>query len=184
MIRHYVIGNPIETDSVVMNIPVEGGEIPGFSSDPDAKAIRCRMDREDVIYGLGETVRGMNKRNWLYISNNTDDYMHTEGKHSLYASQNFILVFSPQRAFGLYVDTPGKVIFDLGYTDPDVLVIDFDDFDADEEYYRSEEDMAVDMDEEIPTDPDEESKDENRDKINETIDKNLNILLNREHLLP
>lgn len=61
---------------------------------------------------------------------------------------------------------------------------DFDDFDADEEYYRSEEDMAVDMDEEISADPDEESKDENRDKINETIDKNLNILLNREHLLP
>lgn len=130
MIRHYVIGDPIETDSVVMSIPAEEGEIPGFTSDIAAKTLRCRMDCEDVVYGLGETVRGMNKRNWLYISNNTDDYMHTEGKHSLYASQNFILVFSPQRAFGLYVDTPGKVIFDLGYTDPDVLVIDFDDFDA------------------------------------------------------
>ena len=130
MIRHYIIGEPIETDSVVLNIPAETGEIPGFVMDPGAKAIRHRMDREDVIYGLGETVRGMNKRNWLYISNNTDDYMHTEGKHSLYASQNFILVFSPRASFGLYVDTPGRVTFDLGYTDPDVLEIRLDDFDA------------------------------------------------------
>ena len=130
MIRHYIIGEPIETDSVVLNIPVEAGEIPGFVLDPGAKTIRHRMDSEDVIYGLGETVRGMNKRNWLYISNNTDDYMHTEGKHSLYASQNFILVFSPRASFGLYVDTPGRVTFDLGYTDPDVLEIRLDDFDA------------------------------------------------------
>ena len=63
MIRHYIIGEPIETDSVVLNIPAETGEIPGFVMDPGAKAIRHRMDREDVIYGLGETVRGMNKRN-------------------------------------------------------------------------------------------------------------------------
>ena len=49
MIRHYIIGEPIETDSVVLNIPAETGEIPGFVMDPGAKAIRHRMDREDVI---------------------------------------------------------------------------------------------------------------------------------------
>ena len=33
--------------------------------------------------------------------------------------------------FGVYVDTPGKVSFDVGYTSLERLVISFEDFDAD-----------------------------------------------------
>ena len=41
------------------------------------------------------------------------------------------MVFSKDRQFGVYVDTPGKVSFDIGYTLLNKLTISFEDFDAD-----------------------------------------------------
>lgn len=77
------------------------------------------------VFGLGETVRGMNKRGWIYISNNTDDPNHDEDKRSLYASQNFILLASPEEkeVEGIFVDDPGTVRFDIGYTELNRLII-------------------------------------------------------------
>ena len=131
MIRKYRIGNPIPTDSVIEDIPVSQDSIPYFNVDEEAKELSLFLEKEDKIFGLGETVRGMNKRGWLYTSNNTDDPNHTENKHSLYASQNFFVVLSKKRKFGVYVDTPGKVSFDIGYTSLDKLAVVFEDFDAD-----------------------------------------------------
>ena len=131
MIRKYRIGDPIPTDSVVEEIEISQDNIPYFDRDDSAKELSLLLDKDDKVFGLGETVRGMNKRGWLYISNNSDDPNHTENKHSLYASQNFFVVFSKERLFGVYVDTPGKVSFDVGYTKLDRLVISFEDFDAD-----------------------------------------------------
>ncbi|MBE5845083.1 MAG: alpha-glucosidase [Butyrivibrio sp.] len=131
MIRKFRIGNPIPTDSVVKEIPVTQDNLPYFEKNDEAKVLTFSLNKEDKVYGLGETVRGMNKRGWLYTSNNSDDPNHTENKHSLYASQNFFVVFSNARQFGVYVDTPGKVSFDIGYTSYDKLSISFEDFDAD-----------------------------------------------------
>lgn len=39
----------------------------------------------------------MNKRGWSYTANNSDDPNHTEGKHSLYASQNFFIITDGKR---------------------------------------------------------------------------------------
>ena len=77
------------------------------------------------VFGLGETVRGMNKRGWIYISNNTDDPNHDEDKRSLYASQNFILLASPEEeeVEGIFIDDPGTVRFDIGYTELNRLII-------------------------------------------------------------
>ncbi len=131
MIRKFTIGNPIPTDSVVKEIPAAEGSIPYFSINDEGKELSLALEKNDKIFGLGETVRGMNKRGWLYISNNSDDPNHTENKNSLYASQNFFVVFSGYRQFGVYVDTPGKVSFDIGYTKLDKLTVSFEDFDAD-----------------------------------------------------
>ena len=131
MIRKYRIGNPIPTDSVVKEIEETQGSIPYFERNDGEKELSFSLDKNDRVFGLGETVRGMNKRGWLYTSNNSDDPNHTENKHSLYASQNFFVVFSKERSFGVYVDTPGKVNFDVGYTSLDKLVISFEDFDTD-----------------------------------------------------
>ena len=150
-IRKYRIGNPIPTDSVVVKMELATGEIPFFTLNEAAKSLSITLDKNDRVYGLGETVRGMNKRGWTYTSKNSDDPVHTEDKRSLYASQNFILitcgnantvaatsvsdnpnsVAAKNTALGLYVDTPGKVTFDIGYTKLDELQISFEDLDAD-----------------------------------------------------
>lgn len=133
MITRYRIGTPFDTESVVVQLPVHDGALPGWETDAQNKCLTRTLAKSDIVYGLGESVRGINKRGWLYTSNNSDDPHHEETKHSLYASQNFVIVFSPdtKNAFGLYVDAPGKINFDIAYTDPDVFSISFEDFDAD-----------------------------------------------------
>ena len=79
----------------------------------------------DAVYGLGQALRGINKRGWLYISNNVDDMNHTEGKYNLYAAHNFLIV---DRADGkgniaIFLDDPGICRFDVGYTDKNKLII-------------------------------------------------------------
>lgn len=131
LVKKYRIGNPIETEAVIECVPITKGPIPGWDPDPDAKSLCSVLAKDDIVYGLGESIRGINKRGWLYTSNNTDDPNHTEDKHSLYASQNFFLVTKKAECFGMFVDTPGKISFDVGYTDPDMFRITFEDFDAD-----------------------------------------------------
>lgn len=76
MIRKYRLGTPIPTDSVVKEIPLSDGAIPYFDVDMAGKEISFALDKKDRIYGLGETVRGINKRGWIYTSNNSDNPFH------------------------------------------------------------------------------------------------------------
>lgn len=131
MISRYKIGNPIPTDSVVEEIEVTQGRIPYFAEDTAGKSLSLRLDDRDMVFGLGETNRGINKRGWSYTSFNADDPIHTEEKRSLYASQNFFVIVKSDSRLGVYVDTPGRVTFDIGYERLDMLNIVFEDFDAD-----------------------------------------------------
>ena len=129
-VKHFQFGTPIETGAVIRNVPAAGSRIPGWVQD-EAQGTLCRdLSEDEIVYGLGESVRGMNKRGWIYESNNSDDPNHTEDKHSLYASQNFFLIFSRQHSYGMFVDTPGKVSFDIGYSKMDQMKISLDDFAA------------------------------------------------------
>ncbi len=130
MIRKYRIGEPIATDSVVREIEITDGAIPYFE-DEQSDSLKFRMNKKDRVFGLGETIRGINKRGWSYTSNNSDQPIHTEDVRSLYASQNFFVVSDGEKSVGVYVDTPGIVTFDIGYTKMDELVISFEDFAAD-----------------------------------------------------
>ncbi|MGN0240893.1 MAG: TIM-barrel domain-containing protein, partial [Candidatus Weimeria sp.] len=142
MIRKITINNPIDTGSVVKEVRTEkhfttGSKLDGatlfkrFKADSAAKTLSLVLKDDEQVFGLGETVRGMNKRGWTYTSNNTDDPDHTEGKHSLYASQNFFIITDGRKAAGYYVDYPGYLTFDVGYTIHEELRIIFTDFDAD-----------------------------------------------------
>ncbi|MBE5858949.1 MAG: alpha-glucosidase [Butyrivibrio sp.] len=131
MIKKFRIGNPIETDSVVTKIDIENGKIPYFETVSSEKKLTLKMEKSDIVYGLGETVRGINKRGYIFTSNCSDDPNHTEDKRSLYAAQNFFVFWGKDKGFGMYVDTPGHVSFDIGYTDKDIFSIIFEDFDAD-----------------------------------------------------
>lgn len=142
MIRKITINNPIDTGSVVKEIEPErhfttdkelddATLFERFAADSAAKTLSLVLKDDEQVYGLGETVRGMNKRGWTYTANNSDDPDHTEGKHSLYASQNFFIITDGKKAAGYYVDYPGYLTFDVGYTIHEELRIIFTDLDAD-----------------------------------------------------
>ena len=126
MIKRYVFGTPLETDAV-LNKPAACRDKPPYLGKCE-NALIYKMDEEDIVYGLGENVRGMNKRGWIYESNCTDDPVHLEETKSLYGAHNFILV-SGEKQFGLFLDTPGKVVFDIGYTNSSQLKITLEDGD-------------------------------------------------------
>ncbi len=92
----------------------------------DAWQFTLELHDGDRVYGLGEAQRGMNKRGWLYISNNVDDMYHTESKYNLYGSHNFLIVERADGSDGnvaVFLDDPGVCRFDVGYTDKDKLII-------------------------------------------------------------
>ncbi len=125
MIRKYTFGTPFPTDAVVLSLPEEKGPVPFFSlSVEDGQVVLTRkLQPEDCLFGLGESVRGINKRGFLYRSWNSDVFNHTESTESLYASHNFLVFFGPGCLFGIYLDDPGRITWDLGYTRSDTAVI-------------------------------------------------------------
>ena len=136
MYIRYQIGNPsIKTESVVQELEVTDGELPGWGYNRQQRSMSYCLGEKDLVYGLGETVRGMNKRGWRYISNNTDETFHEEEKNSLYSSHNFFVIISADKSIGIYVDTPGVVEFDIGYTKLNQIILHFEEFDADL-YYK------------------------------------------------
>lgn len=152
MVKKYVFGKPFETyavvnkeniletseserrnffDKAVMDIALEpyGGitwDRPDDADEGNAMQYRVEMSDSIVVYGLGENVRGINKRGWVYESKCSDDPNHTESKRSLYGAHNFIIIADtdhPEKSKGLFIDYPGRVIFDIGYLDKNELVI-------------------------------------------------------------
>lgn len=152
MVKKYVFGKPFETyavvnkeniletseserrnffDKAVMDIALEpyGGitwDRPDDADEGNAMQYRVEISDSIVVYGLGENVRGINKRGWVYESKCSDDPNHTESKRSLYGAHNFIIIAEtdhPEKSKGLFIDYPGRVIFDIGYLDKNELVI-------------------------------------------------------------
>lgn len=132
MIQKYTSGNPFATEAVAEefdSLPIN--EFPLKNRFDSGKfTIEFTMQTDDIVYGLGETVRGINKRGWVYESYCSDDPFHTETKQSLYAAHNFIL-FSGSECFGLFIDFPARIRWDIGYTRQDTtkITVEGEDFD-------------------------------------------------------
>ena len=119
MIQRFSFGHPFPTQSVVLTLPAESGPVPFLT--PDGTGWRFTLSEQAAVYGLGEMPRGINKRGWHYITNNTDESRHSEDKLSFYGAHNFLLVRDGSTCFGLFVDFPGKVYYDIGYTRHDLF---------------------------------------------------------------
>lgn len=132
MIRKYVYGNPFQTDAVVKDVTADGGKIPYFAEkEKEGKLLfSYTMQEEEKVYGLGENVRGINKRGWEYRSCCMDDPNHLEDRRSLYASHNFMVLDGGEDRFGVFFDYPGVIRFDVGYTHLDRLTIETEDENA------------------------------------------------------
>ncbi len=125
MIKKYVFGQPFETEAVVEAVEfsksvLDSGNV---SIGEEGFVFQYVMEPADVVYGLGQANRGINKRGYIYVSNCADDPNHTEEKVSLYGAHNFIVIDGPKRKKGLFFDYPGKLEFDIGYTKRDMLKV-------------------------------------------------------------
>lgn len=127
MIKRFTFGTPTDTEAVL--------DKPAPCTFSDSRLIktengfRCTLFDREAVYGLGENVRGINKRGWTYTSDCSDDPHHQEDTHSLYGAHNFILLSggsSLSEKLGIFIDTPSKVVFDIGYTDASELMITVD----------------------------------------------------------
>ncbi|MDD6085351.1 MAG: glycoside hydrolase family 31 protein [Oscillospiraceae bacterium] len=120
MIKKYRYGEPIETDAVIEKIEETKSALDFFEKTENG--FTKKLGKNERVYGLGEQVRGINKRGWQYVSYNYDNPNHEEDTHSLYGAHNF-LIFSGEEIFGVFFDYPGKLTFDIGYTDNSVITV-------------------------------------------------------------
>ncbi len=123
MIQKYVYGTPFETEAITVQLPQAEGK-PAYGDIGTEKGFRYHyaMAENDIVYGLGEAVRGINKRGHLYTSECADIPRHTEDLNAMYAAHNF-LILSGEKSFGLFFDYPAKMVFDIGYGRQDELTV-------------------------------------------------------------
>lgn len=132
MITKYTFGSPFRTEAVIADIPACTQALPetvGISND--SRTLTINLAPDDIVYGLGENIGGINKRGRKYISNCTDDPNQTESRHSLYAAHNFAVIDGENICMGLFIDYPSIVTFDIAFTDKDVMTIEVDEADYD-----------------------------------------------------
>lgn len=131
MIRKYRYGNPLNTEAVVTKISLEQGSLPYVKVD-EVKGLQFtyELGERDRIYGLGEAVRGINKRGWIYVTKCSDDPVHSEDKQSLYGAHNFLMIDGKER-FGIFIDYPGFITYDLGYQKKNQIQIHMEEANAD-----------------------------------------------------
>ena len=123
MVKKYVFGNPVHTEAVVEEFPVCQEKIEELTFDKDNQSFVYKMTDKTKVYGLGEANRGINKRGFRYVSYCTDEPCHSAEKESLYGAHNFILIDDGNKKFGMFIDNPGSVTFDIGFEKPNQIVI-------------------------------------------------------------
>ncbi|MCK9170990.1 MAG: alpha-glucosidase [Treponema sp.] len=123
MVYRFSYGTIVETNAVVKTIKVDSG-IPGFGTVASGNPFKWdyTMGPDDIIYGLGENMRGMNKRGFKYVSWCSDQSNQNESTESLYGAHNFMLI-TGKETFGVFFDTPSRITFDAGWTVPDLLSV-------------------------------------------------------------
>ncbi|MCR5609946.1 MAG: alpha-glucosidase [Lachnospiraceae bacterium] len=122
MIKKYIPDSLINTDAVVVDINKEDFDfstskldIFNIHKEENKLILEYDMPDDEVVYGLGENIRGINKRGHIYNSFCSDDPCHTEEKSSLYGAHNFIILSGDEHT-GLFIDSSSEVTFDIGYT--------------------------------------------------------------------
>ena len=121
MIKKYVYGTPFPTDAVVLDVQPSTDALPFFETDQQG-TFTYSLSENDIVYGLGEQIRGINKRGWQYVSWNYDNPNHHEDTRSLYGAHNFIIIHGTV-TFGAFFDFAGKMEFDIGYTKRSMMQI-------------------------------------------------------------
>lgn len=125
----YRIGNPFKTGATVLD---DGGfdfkdqqSIRPFEliQEKDSTILKYKMKDDERVFGLGENLGGLNKRGKTYRLYANDDPNHTPDKESLYSSHPFAIIDGKDKSFGFFIDFPGEMLFDIGFSEYDTLEI-------------------------------------------------------------
>ena len=129
-VTRYRHGQPFLTGAVVLNEssfpsePLSRLQVLKSEVRSEGGVFLSRAMTDDAeIFGLGQTMGSVNKRGGRYRMYAIDDFQHTPEKESLYGSHPFFIWKSQKEVFGVFVDYPGEVIFDAGFTDRQMLTI-------------------------------------------------------------
>jgi len=98
--------------------------------DRESTKWAIELEKEDVVFGLGQNVRGMNKRGYIYEAFCSDDPTHSPDKKSLYGAHNFFVI-QGESTKGLYIDFAGRITYDIAFSNADKIeiIVDGNDFD-------------------------------------------------------
>ena len=140
MTYRYVFGKPYDTEAILEKPEASNENVRHF--EKNGNSFSYEMDEKDIVWGLGENVRGMNKRGHSYTSWCSDEFEHSEEKHSLYGAHNF-LVIDGRNKIGVFVDNPGKVVFDVGSTDFNILKISIESNDYELYIFEGESVLSI-----------------------------------------
>ena len=115
--KFYDIGQPFETEAIVNFEDIT--QVDDIETLLDKTKFEIEIDEqvtltyklqsEDQIYGLGENMRGINKRGGIYESFCTDDPSHQPDRKALYGAHNFFVVDTKDAKIGCFIDFPTKV---------------------------------------------------------------------------
>lgn len=138
MIKRFVYGNPFDTEAIINKPKANDGVLPHFKKTENI--LTLKMEDKDIVWGLGENVRGMNKRGHTYVSWCSDEFEHSEEKQNLYGAHNFFIIDGKSK-FGVFIDCPGRITFDMGDTEYDQIKISIEN--QSYEIYFIEEDSVL-----------------------------------------
>lgn len=119
----YKHGNPIETGAVIEEkIEIKLEEHLDIRFKEGYSKISLNLSSEDIVYGLGGNLGGVNKRGRLYESYCTDEPLHIEDRTKLYSAHNFFII-SGKESRGYFIDFPSRIKYDVGYYNEDLFNI-------------------------------------------------------------
>ena len=141
-IKKYTIGTPFVTDATVKEVKADNSIAKYISVKENTIELTFTLSPDDIIYGLGEQLGGINKRGRKYRSFCSDDPCHTEDKEALYGAHNFF-VLSGKENIGIFIDFPGEIHWDMGFSKEDEISIVITGTDADIYEISGESEMEI-----------------------------------------
>ena len=134
---HLPAGDPKPYVSIkenVVRISLDGYERSlEFSMLGDRLLISTDLRPWEHILGLGEKALPLDRRRRRIAMWNYDNWGYQEGVDPLYISIPFAMMISREKAFGIFVNSPGYLVFDMGVSEYDKVLIDV--WDASVEVY-------------------------------------------------
>jgi alpha-glucosidase len=119
-------GKPLPTGAVLKErtkfSKIKEPKFFSVTSDEKQTVLTYQLSVNDKVFGLGENLGGLNKRGKIYRMFAVDNPNHSPERENLYCSHPFFLVRG-EMTFGVFLDFGGEIVFDIGFTDPEILSI-------------------------------------------------------------